>query len=49
MQRESPGPDKESNWLLTPAGKFRPVMHAYQPGPAILDGSYVCPLVRRTS
>jgi hypothetical protein len=49
MQRESPGPDKESNWLPTPAGKFRPVMRSYQPGPALLDGSYVYPLVRRTS
>jgi hypothetical protein len=48
MQRESPGPERESNWLPTPAGKFRPVMRSYQPGPALLDGSYAYPLVRRT-
>lgn len=47
MQRDSPGPEKESNWLPTPEGRFRPVMRAYQPGAALLDGSYVYPPVRR--
>jgi hypothetical protein len=48
LQRESPGPDRESNWLPTPEGQFRPVLRAYEPGPAILDGSYRLPKVKRT-
>jgi hypothetical protein len=49
LQHHSPGPDKESNWLPTPPGRFRPVLRAYQPGPAILDGTYRLPGVVRTS
>jgi hypothetical protein len=49
MQRESPGPGRESNWLPTPAGRFRPVLRAYEPGPSILDGSYRLPKVTRTA
>lgn len=48
MQKESPGPDKEANWLPTPqAGAFRPVMRLYQPKQPILDGRYVLPPIRR--
>jgi hypothetical protein len=49
MQHSSPGPDKESNWLPTPPGAFRPILRAYQPGATILDGSYHFPKVSRTS
>ena len=49
MQHGSPGADKESNWLPAPEGNFRPVIRAYQPGPAILDGSYTFPKVKRTT
>jgi hypothetical protein len=48
MQRESPGPGKEANWLPTPAGDFRPVMRMYQPKSAVLDGTYALPAIRRT-
>jgi hypothetical protein len=48
MQTESPGPDRESNWLPTPAGAFRPVLRTYEPGEAIFDGSYRVPDIRRT-
>jgi hypothetical protein len=47
MQTDSPGPDRESNWLPTPAGRFRPVLRMYQPQQPVLDGSYVLPPVRR--
>jgi len=47
MQTNSPGPDKESNWLPTPQGRFRPVVRMYQPQKAILDGTYVLPAVRK--
>ena len=33
LQHDSPGAEKESNWLPTPEGDFRPVMRMYQPKP----------------
>jgi hypothetical protein len=48
MQKDSPGPEKESNWLPAPqTGNFRPVMRLYQPKQPILDGSYVLPAIQR--
>jgi len=47
MQTSAPGPDKESNWLPAPAGRFRPILRMYQPQKAILDGAYVLPPVRK--
>lgn len=48
LQATSPGPDKEANWLPTPAaGNFRPILRSYQPGPAIQNGTYPMPLIRR--
>jgi hypothetical protein len=46
MQRDSPGADKESNWLpLPPSGMFNLTVRSYQPGDALLDGSYKLPPV----
>jgi len=39
----------ESNWLPAPAGKFILWLRAYQPGPAILNGSYKVPPVIKVS
>lgn len=47
MQAESPGPGKESNWLPTPPGDFRPVMRMYWPDQPVLDGDYELPPIRR--
>lgn len=50
IQAESPGKDKEANWLPTPKGKFTLVMRIYAPRetpPSILDGSWTPPPVRR--
>jgi hypothetical protein len=41
--KNSPGRDKESNWLPAPDGPFRPLLRLYQPQEAILDGSYAVP------
>ena len=49
LQHHSPGAERDANWLPTPAGPFRPVLRSYQPGDAILDGSYPLPAIRRTS
>jgi hypothetical protein len=51
LQAESPGPDKEANWLPAPKGKFIPMLRLYWPQnvpPSILDGSWTPPPVRRT-
>jgi len=49
LQATSPGADLEPNWLPTPAaGNFRPILRTYQPGPAILDGTYPMPPIIRT-
>ena len=49
LQAESPGPDKEANWLPAPEGKFIPMLRLYWPEdtpPSILDGSWTPPPVR---
>ncbi|MFJ1704587.1 DUF1254 domain-containing protein [Kitasatospora sp. NPDC088346] len=44
LQHERPtDPDEAANWLPTPAGEFRPMIRMYQPGAAVLDGSYRLP------
>ena len=43
IQYESPGPDKESNWLPAPDGPFRIFMRLYWPKPAALDGTWKQP------
>jgi hypothetical protein len=47
LQHESPGSDKESNWLPAPGGDFRPIMRMYQPKPEVLAGDYALPAIRR--
>jgi hypothetical protein len=50
FQRESPGADKENNWLPAPAGDFLPMLRMYWPKaetPSILNGSWVPPRVVR--
>jgi hypothetical protein len=48
IQRESPGRDKESNWLPTPKqGAFTMTLRLYWPEPAALDGTWAPPLVKR--
>lgn len=52
IQKDSPGVDKESNWLPAPAGKFIMMLRLYWPNekdPSILDGSWKIPAVRRAS
>ncbi|QGM96382.1 DUF1254 domain-containing protein [Methylocystis parvus] len=52
IQNESPGPDKEANWLPAPKGKFVLMLRLYWPRehkPSILDGSWVIPPVTAAS
>ena len=50
FQVDSPGKDKESNWLPAPKGEFIPMMRMYGPkqaNPSILDGTWEPPPVVR--
>ena len=50
IQAESPGQDKEANWLPAAKGKFTLVMRIYAPRktpPSILDGTWTPPPVKR--
>jgi hypothetical protein len=49
IQNESPGADKESNWLPAPKDKFILMMRLYWPKetpPSILDGTWIIPPVK---
>jgi hypothetical protein len=45
VQHQSPGREKESNWLPTPAEGFNLTFRCYQPEAAILDFTYRAPPV----
>lgn len=47
VQHDSPGKDKESNWLPAPADDFSLYIRAYWPDAAITDGSWVPPGVAK--
>lgn len=50
IQADSPGGDREANWLPAPRGVFKLVLRVYGPSktpPSILDGSWTPPPVRR--
>ena len=47
IQHESPGTDKESNWLPAPKGPFSVVMRLYWPKKEALDGRWTEPKVVR--
>ena len=45
LQHDSPGKDKEANWLPAPAGIFRVVMRLYWPKPEALNGTWKQPRI----
>ena len=50
IQNESPGKEKESNWLPAPKGKFILMLRMYWPNeksPSIINGSWRIPAVRK--
>ncbi|RDI59762.1 hypothetical protein DES45_10313 [Microvirga subterranea] len=52
IQKDSPGAEKESNWLPAPAGKFILMLRMYWPNesnPSIIDGTWTIPPVRKVS
>jgi len=50
VQKDSPGADKESNWLPAPAGKFILMLRMYWPNehdPSILNETWTIPAVKK--
>jgi hypothetical protein len=47
IQYQSPGVDKESNWLPSPEGAFSVIMRCYSPRPEIASGEWGPPEVKR--
>ena len=47
VQKDSPGPDRESNWLPAPEGDFKLLMRLYWPRKRVLDGSWKPPRIER--
>jgi hypothetical protein len=52
IQKDSPGADRESNWLPAPAGKFILMLRMYWPNesnPSIIDGTWTIPPVGKVA
>jgi hypothetical protein len=52
FQNESPGADKEANWLPAPKGEFIPMLRMYWPkeaSPSILNGTWKVPPVAKAN
>lgn len=43
LQNESPGADREANWLPAPAGPFQVVLRLYWPKPDAPKGTWKAP------
>jgi hypothetical protein len=40
LQKDSPGPDKQANWLPAPAGNFFLIMRTYLPGSDLVNQTW---------
>jgi hypothetical protein len=49
VQKESPGKDKEANWLPAPEGPFAVYMRLYWPKQEALDGKWTAPPLKQLS
>ncbi len=50
VQNQSPGPDKESNWLPAPkSGKLGLTLRLYAPKPQVADGRWNPPAIKRVN
>jgi hypothetical protein len=47
IQNESPGKEKEANWLPAAKGPFAMYMRLYWPKEEALDGKWTAPTVKR--
>ncbi|MBE2189775.1 MAG: DUF1254 domain-containing protein [Candidatus Kapabacteria bacterium] len=49
IQKDSPGKDKESNWLPAAAGDFSVTLRVYWPKESMIDGSWKTPGIKKVS
>jgi hypothetical protein len=49
VQNQSPGTDKESNWLPAPTGEFNLVLRSYLPGADVQAQRWMPPPVKRVN
>jgi hypothetical protein len=49
VQAESPGKDKEANWLPAPQGRFEPTMRLYSPRPEVLELTWAPPPFKKVN
>jgi hypothetical protein len=49
IQNESPGKDKDANWLPAPKGAFAMYMRLYWPKPEALEGKWIAPPLKRVT
>ena len=49
VQHDSPGGDKEANWLPSPKGPFEMTIRTYGPKPEVLSGEWTPPAVTRAN
>ena len=49
VQKDSPGADKEANWLPAPDGPFYCIMRLYIPKPAVFNGQWQQPPLQRVA
>jgi hypothetical protein len=49
VQHDSPGADKESNWLPAPGGPFFAVLRLYWPKPDALNGKWAAPPLQKVN
>ena len=49
FQHDSPGKDKEANWLPAPEGDFNILLRVYWPKEEILNGTWKAPPVKKVS
>ena len=47
IQHDSPGADKEANWLPAPTGSFNLTMRLYAPREVVLDGGWSPPAIQK--
>jgi hypothetical protein len=48
VQHDSPGAERESNWLPAPSGPFLAVLRLYWPKQEAIDGTWTAPPLRRS-